>query len=124
MAAPESLDSAGAEYRDAAKQINTAVVEIHRIAKWNQEEMERMGEVQKPRRGAVAQSGGARSRRSSVRDGRGVDKTPPGGSTPSTRLRACLRSSRRFESPNLRQQRLAVAATVERLTPHARAIVS
>ncbi len=40
------LDSAGREFREAAKQINSAVVEIHRIAKWRAEELERMGEVQ------------------------------------------------------------------------------
>ena len=39
------LDSAGAEFREASKQINSAVVEIHTIAKWNAKEMERMGEV-------------------------------------------------------------------------------
>ena len=38
------LDCAGLEYRDAAKQINSAVVEIHRTAKWSAAEMERMGE--------------------------------------------------------------------------------
>ena len=40
------LDSAGPQCKAAAQQINSAVVEIHRIAKWSAAELERMGEVQ------------------------------------------------------------------------------
>ena len=39
------LDCAGPEFREAAKDINSAVVEIHRVAKWSAAELERMGEV-------------------------------------------------------------------------------
>ena len=40
------LDLAGREFREASKQINTAVVEIHRVARWSSAELARMGRVQ------------------------------------------------------------------------------